>query len=492
MLVHHSLELPVRAHGLGEPHLSSAPEYASKSAGEMTGIRGRRWSRMRTDDGGESSRAANVAPRLSLPVPEHAQLGTSEQETGGFDSQTRRRGIKENAEGEDGWEMRGRDGMRRPMRMPIQENRSTGRGKKEGGTTRGRMDGVRRCRARVAADVSPKTSRASPTRRQSARRRASSWTSQLQVPQKRPSVRRMCSVRRVRQPHSTHYIAKFRPNHANAGDATQSHPQKKMMENRRRRRGMKRRRAKARKRRTTRLVQPLSGVGPKIVRRIMKKRERRIAKYGREIETQRDQMKWKGESRNGEIKGAVEKKKGNKANRDSQGSNTKHPHKITPYTLYFVDALSGGVQEFASEVKKGSAEKEVHRACYVCGEGGEGGSMKGGGASVWSGRTRRGRRRRRVKGRRQQGALVCEKEARGEASPWRVQGEVVVFHYREGRDPASHQYLMLSENRRSEEAKTGFAETKSTSINNTYRDVNAHSDGLRHRKLHAHPQYCSP
>jgi hypothetical protein len=93
-----------------------------------------------------------------------------------------------------------------------------------------------------------------------------------------------------------------------------------------------------------------------------KKRERRIAKYGREIETQRDQMKWKGESRNGE-KSAAEKKKGNKANRDSQGSNTNHPHILTPYTLYFVDALSGGVQEFASEVKKGSAEEDVPRAC---------------------------------------------------------------------------------------------------------------------------------
>jgi hypothetical protein len=30
-----------------------------------------------------------------------------------------------------------------------------------------------------------------------------------------------------------------------------------------------------------------------------------------------------------------------------------------------------------------------------------------------------------------QGALGCEKEARGEASPWRVQGEVVVFPCRE-------------------------------------------------------------
>jgi hypothetical protein len=50
-------------------------------------------------------------------------------------------------------------------------------------------------------------------------------------------------------------------------------------------------------------------------------------------------------------------------NRDSQGSNTNHPHKLTLYTLYFVDALSGGVQEFASEVKKGSAEEEVPRAC---------------------------------------------------------------------------------------------------------------------------------
>jgi hypothetical protein len=48
----------------------------------------------------------------------------------------------------------------------------------------------------------------------------------------------------------------------------------------------------------------------------------------------------------------------------------------------------------------------------VCGEGGdgerEGGSMKGGGASVWSGRTMRGRRRRRVKGRRQQVRIVVE------------------------------------------------------------------------------------